>query len=80
MAIWRVPHAIRVTAVELVRTVGPCGNEMLWLPDAPRLHGSSPVRLHPEPAVPLEQALLTCVAMLGISMVVWYAVIRITGW
>lgn len=80
MATWRVPRAIRVTAVRLVRTVGPCGNEMLWLPEAPRLRASSPVRLYPEPAIPLEQALLTCVSMLSIGVTVWYAVIRITGW
>jgi hypothetical protein len=80
MATWKVPHAIRVTAVELVRTVGPCGNEMLWIPDVPRLRAGSPVRLHPEPAIPLEQALLCCVAMLCVGMVTWYAVLRIAGW
>lgn len=80
MAAWRVPDAIRVTAVELVRTVGPCGNEMLWIPDEPRLRVGLPVRLHPEPAIPLEQALLSCVSMLGVGMVAWYAVIRMTGW
>ena len=80
MATWRLPYAIRVTAVQPVRTVGPCGNEMLWIPDAPDAGVASPVRLHPEPAVPLEQALLTCVSMAGVGMAVWYAVTRITGW
>ena len=61
-------------------TVGPCGNEMLWIPDAPNAAVESPVRLYPEPAVPLEQALLTCLSMAGVGMAVWYAVTRITGW
>ncbi len=79
MATWRMPDAIRVTAVELVRTVGPCGNEMQWIPDGPRRAGS-PVRLRPQPAIPLEQAVLSCVAMLGVGGVAWYAAIRITDW
>jgi hypothetical protein len=80
MATSRVLDAIRVTAIELVRTVGPCGNETLWIPDVPRLRAGSPVRLHPEPAIPLEQALLSCVSMLGVGPIVWYAAIRMTGW
>ena len=80
MATWRVPGAIRVAAVELVRTVGPCGNEMLWIPDIPRLHVGSPVRLYPEPAIPMEQVLLTCLSMLGIGMAAWYVVGGIAGW
>jgi hypothetical protein len=80
MDVWRNPDAIRVTGVELVRTVGPCGNEMLWIPNEPSPVTGSPVRLHPEPAIPLEQLLLTYVALLGIGMAAWYVVARITGW
>ena len=80
MATWRVPDAIRVTAVELVRTVGPCGNEMLWIPGTPSPIAGPPVRLHPEPVIPLEQALLSGVSMLSIGGIAWYAAMRIAGW
>ncbi len=80
MAAWGLPDAIRVTAVQLVRTVGPCGNAMLWIPDGPSAAVESPVRLYPEPTVPLEQALLTCISMAGVGMAAWYAVTRIAGW
>jgi hypothetical protein len=80
MATGRLPDAIRVTAVELVRTVGPCGNEMLWIPDTPRVGRGSPVHLYPEPAIPLEQVLLSAVSMLGIGLTAWYAAMRIAGW
>ena len=80
MARWRLPDAIRVTAVELVRTVGPYGKEMLWIPGTPSPGRDSPVHLQPEPGIPLEQALLTCVSMLSVDITAWYAAMRIAGW
>ena len=80
MATWRLPDAIRVTAVELVRTVGPCGNEMLWIPGTLSPGRDSPVHLQPEPGIPLEQALLTCVSMLSVGITAWYAAMRIASW
>ncbi|HEY4169403.1 MAG TPA: hypothetical protein VGM96_21620 [Reyranella sp.] len=53
---------------------------MLWIPDAPNAAVESSVRLYPEPVVPLEQALLTCISMVGVGMAAWYVVTRLTGW
>jgi|HubBroStandDraft_1064217.scaffolds.fasta_scaffold549983_2 hypothetical protein len=80
MATWGSPDAIRVTGVALVRTVGPCGNEMLWIPREPKPVNGSPVQLYPEPVSPLEQVLLSYLSMIGIGGIAWYLVRHITGW
>jgi hypothetical protein len=72
--------AIRVRRIQLVRTVGPSGKVMAWVPSEPRPVFGPAVLLHPEPASFFEQQLLTFSSLLGICVAAGYAASRIAGW